>query len=294
MPDVHAKEASKVDLQKVRDSIVKLVEDDAEQRDDGTSLAGTFIRLAWHCCGTYQKSDNSGGSNGARMRYNPEASYGNNAGLDAARAKLEPIKAKYPDLSYADLYTYAGVVAVEEAGGPKIPYETGRTDDADGSKSDPKDRLPNANMGSMNNTVAHVRAIFGRMGFTDQEIVALLGAHAMGRCHTDASGFWGPWTNAETTFSNEYFRLLIEERWSPKLTHNGKPWTGPDQFEDSTGNLMMLPSDLAIIADPDFKKWVEIYAKDEDRFFKDFASAFSKLLHLGVPVVAGKPWYQFW
>ena len=43
-----------------------------------------------------------------------------------------------------------------------------------------------------------------------------------------------------------------------------------------------------------FKKWVEIYAKDEDRFFKDFASAFSKLLHLGAPVTPLKPWYQFW
>ena len=66
------------------------------------------------------------------------------------------------------------------------------------------------------------------------------GAHAMGRCHTDRSGYWGPWTNAENTFSNEYFRLLLEERWSPKLTHNGKPWTGPDQYEDSSGQLMML------------------------------------------------------
>lgn len=73
---------------------------------------------------------------------------------------------------------------------------------------------------------------------------------------------------AETTFSNEYFRLLLEERWSPKTTQKGKPWTGPDQFEDSTGNLMMLQSDMALIADPALKKWVEIYAKDEDRFFK--------------------------
>lgn len=149
-------------------------------------------------------------------------------------------------------------------------------------------------MGSRTKTIEHMRAIFGRMGLTDQEMVALLGAHAMGRCHTDASGFWGPWTNAETTFSNEYFRLLLDERWSPKYSHNGKVWTGPDQFEDATGNLMMLPSDMVLIADPVFKKWVEVYAKDEDKFFKDFASAFSKLLHLGVPVSPLKPWYQFW
>jgi cytochrome c peroxidase len=62
--------------------------------------------------------------------------------------------------------------------------------------------------------------------------------------------------------------LLLEERWSPKVTHNGKPWAGPDQFEDSTGKLMMLPSDMVLIAEPAFRKWVEIFAKDEDKFFK--------------------------
>lgn len=31
---------------------------------------------------------------------------------------------------------------------------------------------------------------------------------------------------------------------------------------------MMLPTDLAIIQEPAFRKWVEVYAKDEDKFFK--------------------------
>lgn len=35
------------------------------------------------------------------------------------------------------------------------------------------------------------------MGFNDQEIVALNGAHTLGRCHSDRSGFLGPWTNGE-------------------------------------------------------------------------------------------------
>lgn len=47
MQDTHAKEAN-VNLDKVRESIVQIVEDDSEKRDDGSSLAGTFIRLAWH------------------------------------------------------------------------------------------------------------------------------------------------------------------------------------------------------------------------------------------------------
>jgi cytochrome c peroxidase len=288
----YAKEA--VDLAKVRESIVTTIEEDQEKRGDGTSLLGTFIRLAWHCSGTFSKDDNSGGSNGARMRFDPEASWGANAGLKVARDALEPIKAQYPAISYADLYTLAGVVAVEEAGGPTIPFRLGREDAESGETSPPDGRLPDADKGSKVKTVQHVRDIFYRMGMTDREIVALMGAHAMGRCHTDRSGYWGPWTFAENTFSNEYFRLLLNERWSPKGSHNGKPWVGPDQFEDATGKIMMLPSDMAMILDPEFKKYVELYAKDEEAFFKDFAKAFSKLLALGVPFAATKPWYQFW
>jgi cytochrome c peroxidase len=47
-------------------------------------------------------------------------------------------------------------------------------------------RLPDGALGA-----DHIREIFGRMGFSDQEIVALSGAHNMGRCHADRSGFDG-------------------------------------------------------------------------------------------------------
>ena len=45
---------------------------------------------------------------------------------------------------------------------------------------------------------------------------------------------------------------------------------------------MMLPSDLALLSDPEFRKWVEAYAKDEKLFFDDFSKAFAKLLALGM------------
>ena len=35
---------------------------------------------------------------------------------------LGPLKARYPDVSYADLYTLAGKVAIESAGGPQISW----------------------------------------------------------------------------------------------------------------------------------------------------------------------------
>ena len=66
--------------------------------------------------------------------------------------------------------------AVEEAGGPMIPWRAGRSDADDGSKTVPDGRLPDATQGA-----AHLRAIFYRMGFNDKDIVALSGAHSMGK-----------------------------------------------------------------------------------------------------------------
>jgi cytochrome c peroxidase len=175
-------------------------------------------------------------------------------------------------------------VAIEQMGGPAIPWRSGRKDAAAPGPANtlPDGRLPNANMGCPSATNSHIRDIFGRMGFSDREIVALSGAHALGRCHLEASGFWGPWTRAESTFSNEYFVVLLNEKWTEKKTHEGKPWTGPMQFENKDGTLMMLPSDLWLLQDAEFKKYVEMYAQDEQLFFKDFAAAFAKLLELGV------------
>jgi len=84
-----------------------------------------------------------------------------------------------------------------------------------------------------------------------------------------------------------FFVQLLNNTWTKKK------WTGPEQFEDPSGKLMMLPADLALIQDPEFKKYVVEYANDEAKFFKDFASAFQKLEEFGVKAFA-KPWYQFW
>ncbi|CEM27536.1 unnamed protein product [Vitrella brassicaformis CCMP3155] len=271
--------SDKVDWKAVRADICKLLEDDKYEKEPPGPV---LVRLAWHASGTYDSATKTGGSNGATMRFTPESTDGANAGLHIARNMLAPIKDKYPNVSLADLWIFAGVTAIEEMGGPSIEFRPGRTDAPDASTVPPNGRLPDADKGQPNSTCQHIRDIFGRMGFNDQEMVALSGAHALGRCHTDRSGYWGPWTRAPTTFSNEYFRLLMEEKWSPKKTHEGKKWTGPLQYEDPTGELMMLPSDIALIQDKEFKRWVEVYAKDEDRFFKDFARAFKKLTELGV------------
>lgn len=60
-----------------------------------------------------------------------------------------------------------------------------------------------------------------------------------------------------------------------------REWEGPEQYTDPSGKLMMLPTDMALVEDASFAKYVKLYANDENEFFKDFAAAFGKLIALG-------------
>ncbi|KAF1960360.1 heme peroxidase [Byssothecium circinans] len=258
------------DYQHVYDQVAKRLEE-KDDYDDG-SYGPVLLRLAWHASGTYDAATGTGGSNGATMRFAPEGDHGANAGLKAARDFLDPIKAANPWISYSDLWILAGVCAIQEMQGPKIPFRPGRQD-RDVAFCTPDGRLPDAAQGA-----SHIRAIFGRMGFGDREMVALSGAHALGRCHTDRSGFEGPWTFSPTTLTNDYFKLLLEEKWAYKK------WNGPKQFEDvKTKSLMMLPTDMEIVRDKSFRQYAETYARDNEAFFRDFADAVVRLFELGVP-----------
>ncbi|KAF2872507.1 heme peroxidase [Massariosphaeria phaeospora] len=258
------------DYQGAYDMIAKLLEEHDEYEDG--SYGPVLVRLAWHASGTYDAMTGTGGSNGATMRFAPEGDHGANAGLKAARDFLAPVKEKYPWITYSDLWILGGVTAIQEMQGPKIPYRPGRSD-RDVSFCTPDGRLPDASKDR-----SHIRAIFGRMGFDDREMVALSGAHALGRCHTDRSGYDGPWTFSPTTMTNDYYKLLLEEKWS------WKKWNGPKQFEDvKTKTLMMLPTDMEIIKDKSFRAHAERYAKDNDVFFKEFSDAVLRLFELGVP-----------
>jgi cytochrome c peroxidase len=173
-------------------------------------------------------------------------------------------------------------------GGPTIPWRSGRVDEMDPSAVTPDGRLPNADSGppgAEKSDADHLRAIFNRMGFDDQEIVTLSGAHALGRCHTDASGYDGPWTPTPTTFNNAYFTLLQNLDWKKK------EWDGPYQYVSGPkGSLMMLPTDLVLIEDKSFKKYVTMYAKDGAKFAKDFTKAFQKLEELGTTNLTPTEW----
>jgi len=239
-------------------------------------IGPTMVRLAWHSSGTYDAMSKTGGSGGGTIRFKEELAHGGNAGLDKMVAKLEPIKKKFSDISYADLYVLAGATALDSAG-VKVPFKAGRVDAMSPDAVTPDGRLPDASKGNdPQKTAAALRKdVFYRMGFNDREIVALSGAHALGRCHPDASGYSGPWTPTPYILNNGYFNLLLSLPWTIK------EWDGPMQFEDPSGRLMMLPSDIVLIQDKAFRPFVVQYAKDNALFVSDFTAAYTKLTELG-------------
>lgn len=269
------------DFQKIYNDIAEKVreEDDADQ---GAGRYGLLVRLSWHASGTFDKKKNTGGSYGGTMLYAPESTDGANAGLEVGRDFLAEFQEKYPWISRGDLWTLGGVVAVQEAGGPRIPWRPGRVNCSDRSKVPQNGLLPDASQGA-----SHIRDVFHRYGFDDQETVALIGAHCLGRCHTWRSGFDGPWGPSPNMFTNDFFVRLLQE-WRVRK------WDGPKQYEDvETKSFMMLPTDIALKEDSKFYKTVKKYAEDQDAFFADFSKAFVKLLENGTSYPKGTKYFEF-
>ncbi|KAL0369268.1 UNVERIFIED_CONTAM: L-ascorbate peroxidase S, chloroplastic/mitochondrial [Sesamum calycinum] len=140
-----------------------------------------LVRLGWHDAGTYNKNieewPQRGGANGS-LRFEVELKHGANA----------------------DLFQLASATAIEEAGGPKIPMKYGRVDVSGPEQCPEEGRLPDAGPPS---PAAHLREVFYRMGLNDKEIVALSGAHTLGRSRPDRSG-WGKPETKYTEYAEKY------------------------------------------------------------------------------------------
>lgn len=239
------------------------------------TIGPNLIRFAWHCCAHYDLATGTGGSSGGTMRFAQEFNDLGNTGLTTSKSYLDQVHENFPWISFADLYTYAGCVAIEAIGGPKINWKPGRTDCPDAKKVPPMGRLPVATK-----DYNHIQDVFyNKLGFNAQETVALIGGgHGIGGCHARYSGFNGIWTKNPFQWDNDFFKVLLNENWSLGIV----PQTGNEQYYNDDKSLMMLNTDIELLRCSDFKKWVEIYAENETLFNEHFSLAFAKLLELGV------------
>jgi len=267
-----------VDLKLAKHFILDVMKSNSAGWDDG-SICPVLVRLAWHASGTWSpEAEIRGGSNGATMRFAPELTDDANKGLQFPRAWMEEVYQRLQDrnspMSRADIWIYASYVALEVMGLDQITFVSGRVDySASTSRVPPNGRLPDATLGA-----EHTRDVFGRMEFTNEEMVALIGGgHTIGRMHADRSGFTGPWSRKPTTMNNAYFQHLVDDEYveDPK---------NPGQFVDTRdGKTFMTPNDISLINDEIFAPITKKFAVDEPYFLAVFRGAWKKLTEFGHP-----------
>lgn len=90
--------------------------------------------------------------------------------------------------------------------------------------SGPEDCAPPGMLVWGHHAADELRTFFYRMGFNDGEIVALSGAHTLGRCHPQHSGLNGPWTTQPLSFDNHYYISLLNSNYS----FDGSQWNAND------------------------------------------------------------------
>eukprot|EP00928_Gymnodinium_smaydae_P080044 TRINITY_DN63845_c0_g1_i1.p1 TRINITY_DN63845_c0_g1~~TRINITY_DN63845_c0_g1_i1.p1 ORF type:complete len:332 (+),score=85.53 TRINITY_DN63845_c0_g1_i1:64-1059(+) len=288
---------------------LRAAREDFKKLIDELNCGPILIRLAWHDSGTFDQRIKSwpecGGANGAIM-YDPEINMGANAGLTKARGYVQKIAAKYDKVSTADLIQLASATAVECMGGPKIDMKYGRVavpgpEGCVGSASREgfagNAGLPDAMAPfgcGAKDAAEHLRNVFSKkMGFNDREIVALSGAHTVGRAFKERSGTcpFGYGDDKASKWTKKDSLARADGKTGVGMP-GGSPWTknwlkfDNAYFADykaamSDDNRLWFPTDEATHTDPSFKQFFESYAKDEKVFFKDYALAHKKLSELG-------------
>jgi len=223
------------------------------------ALRAEFIALAHQCAATYRVTDHIGGCNGARIRFAPEAAFPSNAGLDATLAALGRVRDEHDGLSWADLIVLAGAVAVQEGahGDVRLPFCPGRTDASEGNSLLHEVLHADA-------TAADIKYYADLAGMSLWEYV-VLAARPRSERLLAAQGYDGPW-------ADDFFATLLNTQWVKTSSKAGKV-----QYVSAAGDVNMLPSDMALVWDPELLAIAQQLGQMERKAFEwEFARVWNR------------------
>lgn len=81
-----------------------------------------------------------------------------------------------------------------------------------------------------------------RFGVSLQEMVALMGAHTVGRALATETGFQGGWTLHQSSFSTSYYSALLNQPWHPNTAQPAAEW--------QAGQQIMIKADVEFVITP--------------------------------------------
>ena len=270
--------------------------------NSGLSIS-EMVETAWASASTYRGTDRRGGANGARIRLEPQRSWevNNPAQLTKVLAALEKIQKEFNNqsketkVSMADLIVLAGNVGVEQAAKNaghtvSIPFSPGRMD-ATQDQTDVKSFAylePQAdgfrNYLKTNYTVATEALLVDKaqlLTLSAPEMTVLLGGMRALQTNYDNS-MNGIFSNSNDKLTNEFFVKLLEigTTWKAKDEKN-EIFEGRDAKTNAV-KWTATRADLIFGSNSELRAIAEVYASADasDKFVKDFAAAWTKVMNL--------------
>jgi catalase-peroxidase len=274
----------------------------AQVLDSGLGTA-QLVSTAWASASTFRSSDKRGGANGARIRLEPQRGWDANdpATLEQVLGTLERIQGEFNDaqtggkkVSLADLIVLGGTAAVEQAAKAAgvevaVPFTPGRTD-ASQDQTDVDSFAPLEPIadgfrnyrGKGTGLPAEFQLVdkANLLGLTAPEMTVLVGGLRVLGANYQQSQL-GVLTETPGTLTNDFFVNLLDmgTRWAP-VGEDSETFEG----RDSSGAVKWTASrvDLVFGSNSELRALAEVYGADDakEKFAKDFAAAFAKVMDL--------------
>ncbi|KAF8017726.1 hypothetical protein BT93_H2811 [Corymbia citriodora subsp. variegata] len=205
--------------------------------------------------------------------------------IDAIKSDLETVCPR--TVSCADILASAARDSVLLSGGPGWDVLMGRRDSLGASRDAANNNIP-----APNSTVEILVAKFQNAGLTLSDMVALSGAHTMGkaRCPTFRSRLAGSFPSTSPEVNLDFLMSLQQLCSGPNSNSTlaeldlATPATFDNQYYVNlvSGEGLLQSDQVLFTGDDQTRQIVESYAEDPMTFFEDFKSSMVRMGSLGL------------
>jgi catalase-peroxidase len=263
-----------------------------------------LVATAWASASTFRGSDKRGGANGARIRLEPQRSWeaNNPSRLERVLPKLEDIQNNFnaanqgkKQISMADLIVIAGNAAIELAAQKsgfdlQVDFVPGRgdasaadTDVHSFSVLEPRADGFRNYKSSMSHGITEEMLVdrANLLTLSSPEMTVLIGGLRALDANYDGSQI-GVLTETPEELNNAFFvnLLSLDQKWEA-MDEKGELFKSVNR-KTGKSRWTATRSDLIFGSNSELRAIAEVYACNDasEKFVKDFAKAWSKVMHL--------------